>query len=353
MISNPFGSLPILSHPATLRRSGVTRVEVVVLAIIVILALLLLGPWVLRQRAAARRNVCQSHQYAIARAHLLRTSDTNQLVGFRNPGALRIIEAENPDAPIGWVEPIMFYIYSLRSKPDDASRRENELAELFELHNEQRLPAGEYYEKLQSEEPRFVPKIYELNCSDQGKVDYRHHPDASTTVVNSGMPDVINRDFPRDWRANGPFLDLTDGNANVLPVSLDFIEDHDGLSNTMMLTENLDAAGWLSASEAANSVNWRDFPDGKRGESLLAINRQGGASKRGKTADPYLFARPSSFHVGGVNVVFCDGSTRFLSQNIDYVVFALMLSCDDENTRQAGSDKPVSDYYRREKGHGE
>ena len=348
MFSMLSGNLRISCQPVTQRRCGMTRLELVVLAIIAFLALLILGPWLLRQRAAARRNVCQSHQFAIARAHLLRTTDTRHLVGFRNPENLRLVAAEDLDSAVGWVEPIMIYIHGLRSRTNQLSGRGTELEELFALRGDGDFPAGEYYTKLRSSESRVVPKIYELNCPDQGKIDYRNHPDASTTVVNSGLPDVIHADFPRDWRANGPFMDLTDDDPDAFPVSLEFIEDRDGLSNTLMLTENLDAGGWLSDSEADNAFVWRDFPDGKRGDSLLAINRQPGASKQTiDRGDPYLFARPSSFHSGGVNVVFCDGSTRFLSQDMDYVVFALMMSCDDENARLAGSEKPVSDYYRR------
>lgn len=35
---------------------------------------------------------------------------------------------------------------------------------------------------------------------------------------------------------------------------------------------------------------------------------------------------PSSNHPTGVNVSFCDGHTRFLSQDIDYTVFCLLMT---------------------------
>ena len=37
-------------------------------------------------------------------------------------------------------------------------------------------------------------------------------------------------------------------------------------------------------------------------------------------------ARPSSNHEGGVNVIFCDGSGRFLSDRIDLHVYVKLLT---------------------------
>jgi prepilin-type processing-associated H-X9-DG protein len=36
--------------------------------------------------------------------------------------------------------------------------------------------------------------------------------------------------------------------------------------------------------------------------------------------------RPSSQHAGGVNVVFCDGSARFLNENIDKDTYVKLLT---------------------------
>ena len=39
-------------------------------------------------------------------------------------------------------------------------------------------------------------------------------------------------------------------------------------------------------------------------------------------------ARPSSEHKGGVNVVFADGHVQFLKTDIDYTVYARLMSSD-------------------------
>ncbi|HEX7379611.1 MAG TPA: H-X9-DG-CTERM domain-containing protein, partial [Pirellulales bacterium] len=41
---------------------------------------------------------------------------------------------------------------------------------------------------------------------------------------------------------------------------------------------------------------------------------------------PYTNARPSSNHPSGVNMMFCDGHSRFVSQDIDYAVYCLLMS---------------------------
>ena len=38
------------------------------------------------------------------------------------------------------------------------------------------------------------------------------------------------------------------------------------------------------------------------------------------------FARPASTHSGGVNVVFADGHTQFLRDDIDYTVYQRLLT---------------------------
>jgi len=43
-------------------------------------------------------------------------------------------------------------------------------------------------------------------------------------------------------------------------------------------------------------------------------------------------ARPSSAHIGGVGVVFADGHTQFVSEDIEYAVYALLMTPDSKNS---------------------
>ena len=47
-----------------------------------------------------------------------------------------------------------------------------------------------------------------------------------------------------------------------------------------------------------------------------------------KAATDYVWSRPSSFHSGGVNAAYCDGHVTFLNQDIDYAVYAQLMTSD-------------------------
>ena len=111
---------------------------------------------------------------------------------------------------------------------------------------------------------------------------------------------------------------------------------HDGTGNTLMLTENVNAAG---------SQHWGD-PDPRFIAFVFPVNYPGtGYSAQTYYLSAPLDARhsygvingartgpegarpfPNSNHPGGVNMVLCDGSARFLSQDIDLNVYAQLMS---------------------------
>jgi prepilin-type processing-associated H-X9-DG protein len=46
----------------------------------------------------------------------------------------------------------------------------------------------------------------------------------------------------------------------------------------------------------------------------------------GRSAAAAGFARPSSYHPGGLNVLFCDGHVRFMSDKIGYHVYQALMT---------------------------
>jgi prepilin-type processing-associated H-X9-DG protein len=53
----------------------------------------------------------------------------------------------------------------------------------------------------------------------------------------------------------------------------------------------------------------------------------------GKTHDPHGrldYARPSSYHAQGVNMAFCDGHGKFVSESIDYCVYKQLMTSASE-----------------------
>lgn len=118
--------------------------------------------------------------------------------------------------------------------------------------------------------------------------------------------------------------------------SLDDI--YDGRSQTILLTENINAGGLTSPTQL-----WGD-PDARSCAMVLPIERVTSAGP-GYFADPPVDPRfpmclingarnaaegrnpwPSSNHTGGVNVTFCDGSTRFVNEDMDLLVYKRIIT---------------------------
>lgn len=196
-------------------------------------------------------------------------------------------------------------------------------------------------------------------------------------AVNSGLPetdiDTNNGNMPNNSVAAGIFHNLHRFPGRV--VSLDYISTHDGSTNTMMLTENVQATEWsgwagsipptdtsMTPWQAENSVVWwrvdpnavcnppcfplsfvptapfdsklqinagRDdtgsIPPGDIAPALAYppdSNLNGWTSQPIANATNFLaYARPGSRHPSGVLMTFCDGHTQFVSEMLDYGVY--------------------------------
>ena len=120
-------------------------------------------------------------------------------------------------------------------------------------------------------------------------------------------------------------------------MSLDFISAADGLTQTLMLSENLQAGNW--SSQDTGSLGFGVDLQGvySSGATTLAlpsgfnlVNTTSGTDSRigsNLTAAKSQAWRPSSNHPSGaVNVVFCDGSGKSLTPQMDAGVYARLLT---------------------------
>lgn len=173
-----------------------------------------------------------------------------------------------------------------------------------------------------------------------------------------GFPTASKRDGAGDSPANGVFQDgiayawsngqvQRDARGEPIPVttaiqSIQKIQEGDGTTQTLMFSENLDAGFWADHEEWNTGFVWtpqvdaaKRFPFDGAKHVLRPPNREGGqvdALLGPATGSPlvdahrYAFARPSSNHPGGVNVVFSDGHTSFISEQVDYVVWCQLMT---------------------------
>ncbi len=127
-------------------------------------------------------------------------------------------------------------------------------------------------------------------------------------------------------------------------VTLDNIARGDGLTQTMILTENLQARGWISPTPHDNMFAVRMSTDGSGKPTVIGASstNQAEALTYGQYPDsdvPSLSEinvnlgaaegtapRPSSLHPGGVIATFADGHSTFLSDGIDRIVYARSLT---------------------------
>jgi prepilin-type processing-associated H-X9-DG protein len=206
---------------------------------------------------------------------------------------------------------------------------------------------------------------------------------SNSYVVNAGMQDTTgSATTPRDWADNGVFFDLYTGDPRLntggggkgpaiemVQMSNAFIARGDGLQNTLLISENVDAGNWTDTTEAKVTMVWNgtgtvntntDPPNLSPPDDNMRINRgigmselEGGSvrstahqdtSNAGSSSQSTTFARPSSYHPGGVNMVFCDGHLQFFSDQCDYYVYCMLMSTNGQRVRLPSSNKVLPNF---------
>jgi hypothetical protein len=154
-------------------------------------------------------------------------------------------------------------------------------------------------------------------------------------VYNIGMHDANSSPAgPRGGTPTGVFS-LNSGTASATLGNL-----RDGSTNTVMLSENIDARWWTdpwttmsSTLTAADYYNvgfaWQDTNASTTIQNIH-INRNKGNSAGG--GGDVNFARPSSGHPGISNVAFGDNHVRPIGEHIDYYVWVQLMSADGRRT---------------------
>lgn len=164
--------------------------------------------------------------------------------------------------------------------------------------------------------------------------DYSHAANSNYILSGSATTSPVKFATGVFWRGNG-----------APRMSLDFISAADGLTQTLMLTENIQAGNWSSLdtgslgfgidmqgilpnSSAASTASLND--DLYLPATFNGTNTTNGTDSRigsNLTANKSQAWRPSSNHPSGaVNVIFCDGSGKSLTPQMDVGVYARLMT---------------------------
>lgn len=151
--------------------------------------------------------------------------------------------------------------------------------------------------------------------------------------------------------ATGVFFRATSGvGSNSFQPSMDFITTGDGTSTTIMITENLNAGPWNGSADSVTGFGVNHVGFGLRIPTTSAYQPATGLFTAGTlqtlagfsdpTVNPDVLwhingnlsaavgtaPRPSSQHAGGVNMMMCDGSGKFLAENVDKQVYEKLVT---------------------------
>jgi prepilin-type N-terminal cleavage/methylation domain-containing protein len=360
-------------------RRGVTLIEVVVVVIVALILLALFLPMMSQSRGGhASRNHCANNGRWLAISLGIFEEQRREFPGYAN-----VIHNKRAS----WIVPLLSYL------------EETELLQHWAKTDPVKLPlpSGSTSTSLRASPPTPNPwshaNLSVLVCSRKGNPLLETNP--LSYVVNTGSARAANDFLPPITPANtwvedinsGVFFnraraDFAAGAPNPNPsadafspdqgprMTMDFIFQHDGTSNTIMLSENLQATTWAtdptddkhqpaypfeSEFQIRQNTGLVWFVTGNPDNTgpaaagapfnprALGINKLRDAAVPVPLSAGLSYARPSSNHPGGVNVYFCDNHYRFISEDIDYKVYTQLMTPNGQGAIVALPDKRASD----------
>lgn len=332
------------------KRKGFTLIELLVVITIIGILVSLTLPAIQSARASARKLACLNNMRNVGLAIVNFSSGANsQLPLLVDPNietAAGNLQAGNDN--LSWCTTILPFMDAVgfRQRWDsEASAASNAtldaaaVARLTRL-NENRFPAFTCPDDQFSNDLgalSYVVNIgYVTALYNTTPVGYNsatgvgHHP-LGDTALDGTAPSVANAPIKFGtgvfWR---PYTSR---------MSLDFISAADGMTQTLMLSENLQAGEWASQDTAmlgfGIDMTGLDLATGSMRLATatpafgLLNSTTGNDSRIGSnlTAGKGQAWRPSSNHPSGaVNVIFCDGSGKSLTPQMDAGVYARILT---------------------------
>jgi prepilin-type N-terminal cleavage/methylation domain-containing protein/prepilin-type processing-associated H-X9-DG protein len=331
----------------TLYKSAFTLVELLVVIAIIGLLIGLLLPAVQSARETARRMQCANHTKQIVLGiHNYESTHSEMPIGLYAAPEKGDKPQVNSDVGFGFLAMSLPYIEQSalydQLKPGErwkawltkyeADSNRKKMPGVFEQYYEDNgtiMPGGDtfisYFKCPSSILPRTAPTSFDVVGFGDAKVGTMSAGYATSDYKGCGGSDGPN--FDTDGGNNGVLMKNSESNG---PVTFSSITD--GLSNTLMIGESsyappeppdtnygFDSEAWIGDWPTWIGAQYNDEQVRITGEKAAAINL--GAYKNlwcemvgGKNivSDDAAYSQ----HAGGTNFGFCDGSVRFISENI-------------------------------------
>lgn len=318
------------------RRRGFTLIELLVVISIIAVLASLIAPAVQSARRAARKVQCLSNMRNVGLAM--------QNFASSNNGALPAMYSTQTVTNSSGQQGAMATPWTFMLLPalDNAALLKNIRNDATVSGGVASINLGTGYENVSIEAftcPDHVA-AYKKSGGLSFVVNAGHMP-SSVWGVSNNAPDLI------DWYAAtsaGDSTDIAIGQATgvIWPFgftsSLEYVSTGDGTATTILMTENLQAGNWYDSTTRAlgfgiqmpATITNAYVNAGGTGSNQLYITTPASPDNwfinRNLSAGQYTAPRPSSQHAGGVNVIMCDGSGRFLNESMDQRTFTMLMT---------------------------
>lgn len=330
-------------------RRAFTLVELLVVISIIGMLMALLLPAIHSAKEHARRMECANNQRQITLALIAYETGRGAYPGYRDS----LSTNNGTVVPVNWTIPLLANL----ERPDLARVWKSVLS--AQVSN-----TGNVTYAWGQSNPMVYLQFF-VCPSDPQSPQPSGNSQPLSYVVNAGLQDVPavaagngSPGYPADWPDNGVFVSRWEsaGNLPKVPVGNDFISRGDGVTNTLLLSENVEARNYEDCfayvapagqpgslgqpvSEQMTCFVW--YPQtplpATRQQSQINGKPSDAVNPSPGIANDISYARPSSYHPGGGNFSFCDGHVQFLSENIDYLTYSQLLTSNGLNARLPGT----------------
>lgn len=299
-------------------RRGFTLVELLVVITIIGMLIGLLVPAVQAAREAARRVTCINSQKNLALACLSYESSNRAFPGYLNRAGVDTSASTPMAVNSGWLPMLL------------SAMERNDLAPYWK-------DGVAYFDSDGNSVKDGFVYMDIMSCPSNPAESTSAGSTSTAYVVNCGRLDSQsgNPNAP-DFRENGVFHNhLPD--VKRVEVSMDYLSQRDGSSNTLLVAESVMRKRWAVAADKDRAGVAQDAREQELGfiwkaasdVSAFRIASNGG----GANATVPAVGGISAMHGGVVVVGFCDGHARTIREDIDYVVYQHIMTPDGRGAR--------------------